>query len=131
MMACGSRNHQRSGNRIYEWLRKQHSVAMSISQTGNGNSQFGKVWIFNLGQQENKKIKISELLVYLNNGWEKGRVHDFNNTHYTCEVCQTKFRSPLKKKPVVTTASLHSKENLKRLLEGKKNLKPITPKQKV
>jgi hypothetical protein len=98
MMACGSRNHQRSGNRIYEWLRKQHSVAMSISQSGNGNSQFGKVWVFNLRQQENKKIKSLELPIYLSNGWEKGRIYDFSYTHYTCEVCQTKFRSPLKKK---------------------------------
>ena len=98
MMTCGSSKHQRSGNRIYEWLRKQHSVAMSISQTGNGNSQFGSVWIFNKVQNKNKKIKVTELNEYLDAGWEKGRVYDFNNTHQVCEICKTKFRSSIKKK---------------------------------
>lgn len=71
---------------------------MSVSQTGKGNSQFGSVWVFNKMQNKNKKIKLSSLDEYLNNGWEKGRVYDFSNTHLICEVCKIKFRSPIKKK---------------------------------
>lgn len=98
MMACGSHRHKRSGNRIYEWLRKQHSEAMSVAQIGESNSQFGSVWIFSTAQNKNKKIKLVELNEYLSTGWEKGRIYDFSNTHQECEVCKIKFRSPIKKK---------------------------------
>ena len=49
---------------------------MSLShkglQDGEKNSQFGTCWIHNT-LKENKKIKKSELSVYVNNGWIKGR----------------------------------------------------------
>jgi hypothetical protein len=93
MMACGGSVHHRSGNRIYEWLRKKHSVAMSQSQTGAGNSQFGSTWVFNKNSKENKKVKISELSNWIKQGWEQGRVYDFNDIYYTCVACGIKFRN--------------------------------------
>lgn len=92
MMACGSSTQHRSGNRVYEWLRKKHSVAMKELQGGSGNSQFGSIWIFNKTLKENKKIKVSELDEWVLNGWEQGRVYNFDNVYYTCVMCGASFR---------------------------------------
>lgn len=99
MMSCEAPTHQRSGNRIYEWMRKKHSSTMSWSQTGVKNSQFGSVWIFNESLRTNKKIKILELENYTTNGWKKGRVLNFDAIYQVCEVCKTKFiNSKVKRK---------------------------------
>lgn len=50
---------------------------MSIRQRGTNNSQYGKCWIYN--EKENKIIKKDELIIYLNNGWVKGRKMKFSN----------------------------------------------------
>jgi len=97
MMACESTHQMRSKNRIYEWLRKRHSVAMSVSQTGDGNSQFGSTWIYNVNLKENKKIKLTDLPMFEIQGWEKGRVTDFNSIYQTCIMCGKEFRLYFKK----------------------------------
>ena len=97
MMACGSSQHKRSANRIYEWLRKKHSVAMQELQGGTNNSQFGSIWIFNKLLKENKKIKAKELSNWAKQGWEPGRVYDFDNVYYTCAACGVQFRSLFEK----------------------------------
>lgn len=97
MMSCGSHQHNRSKNRRYEWLRKKHSYAMSDSQSGKGNSQYGTVWVFN--KVQSKKIKVTELTEYLDAGWNKGRIiRNFENTHQVCEICKVEFRHAFKKK---------------------------------
>ena len=102
MMACFNGSQPRSGNRIYEWLRKKHRVAMSDSQTGEKNSQFGSKWIFNATLKENKKVNISDIKSYTDIGWEEGRVINFNNIYKICEVCNSNFRS---NSPKVKTCS--------------------------
>lgn len=97
MMACGSSRHKRSANRIYEWLRKKHSAVMKEAQGGINNSQFGSVWVFNKLLKENKKIKGSELLAWTEQGWEPGRVYDFDNVYYTCVACGVQFRNLFEK----------------------------------
>lgn len=97
MMACGSSNHKRSANRIYEWLRKKHSAVMKEAQGGSNNSQFGSVWVFNELLKENKKIKSSDLLVWTQRGWQPGRVYDFDSVYYTCIACKVQFRSLFEK----------------------------------
>ena len=97
MMACGSAQQKRSANRIYEWLRKKHSVAMQELQGGTNNSQFGSVWIFNKSLKENKKIKIAELPNWIEKGWESGRVYNFDNIYYTCTACGVQFRHLIEK----------------------------------
>lgn len=92
MMACGSTRQQRSANRIYEWLRKKHSVAMQELQGGKNNSQFGSIWIFNKSLKENKKIKAVDLPNWIEQGWESGRVYNFDNIYYTCAACGVQFR---------------------------------------
>jgi hypothetical protein len=97
MMACGSTQQKRSANRIYEWLRKKHSVAMQELQSGANNSQFGSAWIFNKVLKENKKIKVADLPNWIKQGWEPGRVYNFDNIYYTCSACGSKFQNLFEK----------------------------------
>ena len=61
------------------WLNKKHSSetkekiskTMSISQSGEKNSQYGTCWI-NDGKNV-IKIKHDQLIEYINNGWTRGR----------------------------------------------------------
>ena len=118
MMSCESNTQLRSGNRIYEWLRKKHSIAMSAAQAGPGNSQYGTMWIFNEDLQENKKIKTTDLQIYLEKGWHKGRVHDFSKIFQICSVCQIKFKSAINKQTCSTKCRSSKIEKFK-LLAGK------------
>lgn len=71
MSVCSNEKQERCiNNRTYGWLKELHSEAMSKSQKGKGNSQFGKMWICNLETKENKKIPKYEPIP---NGWVKGR----------------------------------------------------------
>ena len=46
-------------------------------QTGNKNSQFGTMWIYNLEEKLSKKIKKEELPTWEQDGWLKGRKMKF------------------------------------------------------
>lgn len=70
-------------SRIYESLRKELSKAMSISQTGELNSQYGTMWIYNPIIKESKKVCKNSIL---EDGWVKGRVTDWNN-YFTQKIC--------------------------------------------
>ena len=72
MMAVDSENNKRN-NKLYGWLRKRLSRTMSISQSGSGNSQYGKCWIYNTELKTSKSIRCSELDTHLNLGWKRGR----------------------------------------------------------
>jgi hypothetical protein len=96
MMCCESHLRQnRSGNRIYEWLRKKHQAAMSESQSGSKNSQYGKSWIFNPKLNREKKVEKEELDQFLEQGWQKGRT---SIKVYTCVICTKPFQSRFEKK---------------------------------
>lgn len=63
------------------WLGKRHSneskrkigEANSKHQSGSGNSQYGKCWIFHPELKENKSIDKTLLDEYTQQGWIKGR----------------------------------------------------------
>jgi hypothetical protein len=74
MMCVYSNNQERSMNRMYGWLKERFSIEMSKSQTGEGNSQFGTKWIYNLDLKESKRILKTEPIP---NGWFAGRVVNF------------------------------------------------------
>lgn len=75
------RAHAEGKIKAPDWTGRTHrqetkdkiGKANAIHQTGEGNSQFGKVWIFN--EEEKKSIKIlkDDLEVWLKKGWKKGR----------------------------------------------------------
>ena len=83
MMCVGHREH-RSMNRMYGWLREKFSKEMSISQSGDKNSQHGTIWIHNLDLKESKKIPKGDNIP---DGWLKGRKMLFiENKCNTCGV---------------------------------------------
>lgn len=59
----------RPTNKLYGWLRRKSAKALSMSQSGKGNSQYGTIWITN-GKIE-KKINSVEPIP---KEWVKGRL---------------------------------------------------------
>ena len=95
MMCVNGNYQQRSMNRMYSWLKEKFSDEMSRFQTGEGNSQFGTMWIHNLELKESKKIPKSEEIP---EGWLKGRKLSWS-TEKPCKQCgiffETNTRHPL------------------------------------
>jgi hypothetical protein len=93
MMCINSLTQQRNSNKMYGWLRKRLADVMKQSQQGSGNSQFGTVWIANLSTKECKKVNRDLLEQYLNEGWIKKRIINWETTPKTktCPSCQTIF----------------------------------------
>ena len=70
-----------------DWTGRKHrtetkvkiGAANKMHQTGCGNSQFGKVWIFN--EQERKSIRVhkEEVDSWVSRGWKLGRKMKFHN----------------------------------------------------
>lgn len=73
-----SDNQERYVNsHLYHKLREQFSEAQRYYQTGVKNSQFGTKWIHNKELKINKKIQKD---VELEDGWELGRIWNFEKT---------------------------------------------------
>jgi len=64
----------RPSNKMYGWLKRKFAEAMSESQKGEGNSQYGTRWIHNVELEESKKIDKN---LPLPEGWSEGRIIDF------------------------------------------------------
>lgn len=77
---------KRPNNKVYGWLRKRHAIAMSDSQSGKGNSQYGTRWIHNTILKESTRIGKHEPLP---EGWHEGRKVDFSATQ--CKYCGNEF----------------------------------------
>ncbi len=88
MDVCASKTHKRSKSKQYSWLKKLHQEVISVSQTGENNSQFGTLWIFNIESREERKVSKTEVAEYIAQGWVKGRV---NSKIKTCKVCNKTF----------------------------------------
>lgn len=65
----------RPSNKLYGWVRRRHSNAMSKLQSGNGNSQYGTRWIHNKDLRISRKIPDTSDLP---DGWNEGRILDFD-----------------------------------------------------
>ena len=65
----------RPTNKMYGWLRRKLSEWMKELQSGCGNSQYGKRWINNKESKESKRIPKTDCLP---EGWEEGRIVDFD-----------------------------------------------------
>lgn len=65
----------RPSNKLYGWLKRKLSKAMSVAQTGESNSQYGLVWIHNKELKISKRIKKDDILP---SGWNYGRVINFD-----------------------------------------------------
>lgn len=63
----------------YQYYKQNFSKIQSLQQIGNKNSQYGTRWIFNKHIKQNKKICKLDLNAYLNQGWEEGRVLNWDS----------------------------------------------------
>jgi hypothetical protein len=72
---CSSTNQNRILNsRVFENHRKDFSKAMSISQSGAGNSQYGTVWIYCPFTLNSRRVPRSDLQSYIDKGCVKGYI---------------------------------------------------------
>jgi hypothetical protein len=62
-----------TGHSHKEETKNKIGIANSITQKGERNSQFGKIWINHPTLKQNLKISPNELHDYENQGWIKGR----------------------------------------------------------
>lgn len=65
-------------SRLYELKRKDFSTTMKYLQSGEKNSQFGKVWVYNVSLKKNTKVPKIKLEYYIQEGWTVGRIYNFN-----------------------------------------------------
>jgi hypothetical protein len=76
MMKCSYSGQDRYINsKLYESFSIKFKETMSYAQQGTRNSQFGSVWIFSLNEKQNKK---NDSGTKIPDGWERGRVPDFD-----------------------------------------------------
>jgi len=87
MMKCNSVLQERYFNsRLYDTLRNKFSLLQSKKQKGEGNSQFGTIWMFNDKLRKNKKVPKNDLEKLINDGWKKGRKLNFDQK-IICKKC--------------------------------------------
>ncbi len=77
-------NSRYFNSNTYKLYKEEFSKAMSESQMGCGNSQYGTQWIYNNDLRESKKIPKSEKIP---EGWLKGRIQDFSYLDRCCIKC--------------------------------------------
>lgn len=78
-MHCSSNNQKRYYNsRLYEYLKKDVSKLMRFLNTGTKNSNYGNIWMNNKKLQISKAVRKENVSEYLLNGWEIGRIIDWN-----------------------------------------------------
>lgn len=79
MMKCNSTDQQRYFNsRLYDLKRSDFRKIMSVCQTGSSNSQKDRIWIHSKIQKISIKIHKDDIEKYLELGFERGRVMNFD-----------------------------------------------------
>ena len=73
-------------SRWYEYCRKRLSRANSLNQTGEGNSQYNKVWVHNKKLCISKFIHKNELSLFISEGWELGRIIKWDKDNTKTEL---------------------------------------------
>lgn len=85
MMKLSSKMQDRYlNNRLYEHKKIDFSKTMKKSQSGDKNSQFGKIWIYNESLKKTIKINNNELNDYKNLNWLPGRKINWDKTKCIC-----------------------------------------------
>ncbi len=101
----------RPSNKLYGWIRRKFAEAQSEAQAGEKNSQHGTVWIHNKQLRVSKKVKSGYILP---NGWEFGRILDFDAYYRRQEEAKLAAEFKAQKKEL-TSAQLLRKIKTKHL----------------
>lgn len=72
------KGHNWSGRKHSDQTKNAIGKANSVSQLGEGNSQYGKCWVYNEELKISKSIDKKLLDNFIKNGWKKGRKINFN-----------------------------------------------------
>jgi len=72
--AANMMSYTRPGNKIYGWLKRKHSKVQKDATYGSRNPSYGTIWVYNTTLKQTKKVAAT---VNLENGWQRGRVFDF------------------------------------------------------
>jgi hypothetical protein len=102
----------RPSNKLYGWIRRKLSLAMSDSQSGKGNSQYGTQWIYNIDLKISKKVPKD---FPLEKGWYIGRVIDFDKKRFI-----TENNGIIRKKSITKTHRTKEEYKIDRRNEAKK-----------
>lgn len=88
IMKTYSSDNRYINSRLYESLRKNFSIVMSLNQSGFNNSNYGTIWIHNKNTKKNKKIKKSEVIPQ---GWDVGRKLIWEEQTSVCKCCGSTY----------------------------------------
>lgn len=88
MMRTNPYGHRYVNSRLYDSLKKNFSLVMSVNQAGNKNSNYGTIWIYNESLRTNKKIKKDSTIP---DGWSLGRKFIWGDQMTVCECCGFEF----------------------------------------
>jgi len=106
MKANTCKQNRYFNSKLYESLRKNFSQIMSLQQ-GKTNSQFGTKWIHNKELKVNKKISKN---LPIPNGWDQGRIINWNTKLAICPNCNKKFELIKKEKYCCFNCKISSKK---------------------
>lgn len=100
MMNCSSFTHENRyfNSRLYEWKKKDFAESMKFMQGGENNSQSGTMWIHNIELRKSIKCKKTEIESYINNGWLKGRILNFESAQRKNDLQNLHIQNKLKHK---------------------------------
>lgn len=95
----------RPNNKMYGWLKRKFVILVTEDQTGEGNSQYGTVWIYNDYLRKSSKISANEDIPL---GWNKGRKLYKKKKETVCKFVskKTKIVPKLKKKISICNACI-------------------------
>ena len=89
-----------SPSKWYAYVKEKVATANHLNQLGKGNSQYGKIWIYNEFLNLSVSIPRHELPNYIQNDWKVGRVIKWNNRKRKAKKYispEQKFEEELKK----------------------------------
>ena len=99
-------------SRMYAHVREYCYAALSLSQRGKNNSQYGKIWIYNIDLKKSKRIKNGDVIP---NGWRVGYKLFDRKIHYQkCHRCESTYESEnLRRKYCQTCLESKSRTTIK------------------
>lgn len=74
MIRISPNQHRYFNSRLYDIARKYVGELTSISQSGDKNSQYGKIWVSHKKLDNPIKISKKDMNEYINNGYVVGRI---------------------------------------------------------
>ena len=128
MRMCSSSEEHcdgRSKNRLYSWKREKWAKHQATAMIGDGNPMFGKVWIFSLEEKKSKVINKTDILP---NGWQYGRVKNFDRPYDPIKkkfindwdyVAMTDEERQAKKNQFLETQKIYAEELYQLYVDGK------------